>query len=143
MCGISFYYPLPHRLPSRRCNSRARVSSNRITASLRSLDRRLVLSTFSVDMVRHEKSPEHICVQGLAEMEGFEPPHALRRLPDFESGPFSHLGTSPDMTSCATARVTLRKYLARTARTVCGCGQDRACYYDIFLRLLQEKYLHG
>ena len=28
-------------------------------------------------------------------MEGFEPPHALRRLPDFESGPFSHLGTSP------------------------------------------------
>ena len=33
----------------------------------------------------------------LAEMEGFEPPHALRRLPDFESGPFSHLGTSPYM----------------------------------------------
>ena len=35
----------------------------------------------------------------LAEMEGFEPPHALRRLPDFESGPFSHLGTSPYFTS--------------------------------------------
>ena len=34
----------------------------------------------------------------LAEMEGFEPPHALRRLADFESAPFSHLGTSP----CAT-----------------------------------------
>ena len=31
----------------------------------------------------------------LAEMEGFEPPHALRRLADFESAPFSHLGTSP------------------------------------------------
>ena len=31
----------------------------------------------------------------LAEMEGFEPPRTLRRLPDFESGPFSHLGTSP------------------------------------------------
>ena len=33
----------------------------------------------------------------LAEMEGFEPPHALRRLADFESAPFSHLGTSPCM----------------------------------------------
>ena len=32
----------------------------------------------------------------LAEMEGFEPPHALRRLADFESAPFSHLGTSPN-----------------------------------------------
>ena len=32
----------------------------------------------------------------LAEMEGFEPPHALRRLADFESAPFSHLGTSPE-----------------------------------------------
>ena len=32
----------------------------------------------------------------MAEMEGFEPPHALRRLADFESAPFSHLGTSPD-----------------------------------------------
>ena len=31
----------------------------------------------------------------LAEMEGFEPPHAFRRLADFESAPFSHLGTSP------------------------------------------------
>ena len=31
----------------------------------------------------------------LAEMEGFEPPHALQRLADFESAPFSHLGTSP------------------------------------------------
>ena len=31
----------------------------------------------------------------MAEMEGFEPPHALRRLPDFESGPFNHLGTPP------------------------------------------------
>ena len=31
----------------------------------------------------------------LAEMEGFEPPHVLRRLADFESAPFSHLGTSP------------------------------------------------
>ncbi len=31
----------------------------------------------------------------LAEMEGFEPPRALRRLADFESAPFSHLGTSP------------------------------------------------
>ena len=31
----------------------------------------------------------------MAEMEGFEPPHALRRLADFESAPFSHLGTSP------------------------------------------------
>ena len=31
----------------------------------------------------------------MAEMEGFEPPHTLRRLPDFESGPFNHLGTSP------------------------------------------------
>ena len=36
----------------------------------------------------------------LAEMEGFEPPHALRRLPDFESGPFSHLGTSPSNPIC-------------------------------------------
>lgn len=33
----------------------------------------------------------------LAEMEGFEPPHALRRLPDFESGPFNRLGTSPNL----------------------------------------------
>ena len=32
----------------------------------------------------------------MAEMEGFEPPHALRRLADFESAPFSHLGTSPE-----------------------------------------------
>ena len=32
----------------------------------------------------------------LAEMEGFEPPHVLRRLADFESAPFSHLGTSPE-----------------------------------------------
>ena len=31
----------------------------------------------------------------VAEMEGFEPPHAFRRLSDFESEPFSHLGTSP------------------------------------------------
>ena len=31
----------------------------------------------------------------LAEMEGFEPPHAFRRLADFESAPFSRLGTSP------------------------------------------------
>lgn len=31
----------------------------------------------------------------MAEMEGFEPPRALRRLADFESAPFSHLGTSP------------------------------------------------
>ena len=31
----------------------------------------------------------------MAEMEGFEPPHAFRRLADFESAPFSHLGTSP------------------------------------------------
>ena len=29
-------------------------------------------------------------------MEGFEPPRALRRLADFESAPFSHLGTSPE-----------------------------------------------
>ena len=36
-----------------------------------------------------------IGVRFLAEMEGFEPPHALRRLADFESAPFSHLGTSP------------------------------------------------
>ena len=35
----------------------------------------------------------------LAEMEGFEPPHALRRLADFESAPFSHLGTSPYSTA--------------------------------------------
>ena len=34
----------------------------------------------------------------LAEMEGFEPPHALRRLADFDSAPFSHLGTSPETT---------------------------------------------
>ena len=33
----------------------------------------------------------------MAEMEGFEPPHGLRRLPDFESGPFSLLGTSPNI----------------------------------------------
>ena len=33
----------------------------------------------------------------MAEMEGFEPPHALRRLPDFESGPFNRLGTSPNV----------------------------------------------
>ena len=39
----------------------------------------------------------------LAEMEGFEPPHALRRLPDFESGPFSHLGTSPSDPICPPA----------------------------------------
>ncbi len=31
----------------------------------------------------------------LAEMEGFEPPRVLRRLADFESAPFSRLGTSP------------------------------------------------
>ena len=31
----------------------------------------------------------------LAEMEGFEPPHAFRRLSDFESEPFRHFGTSP------------------------------------------------
>ena len=31
----------------------------------------------------------------MAEMEGFEPPHVLRRLADFESAPFSRLGTSP------------------------------------------------
>ena len=40
----------------------------------------------------------------LAEMEGFEPPHALRRLPDFESGPFSHLGTSPSNPICPPHR---------------------------------------
>ena len=42
-----------------------------------------------------ENTPRMECVFFLAEMEGFEPPHALRRLADFESAPFSHLGTSP------------------------------------------------
>ena len=31
----------------------------------------------------------------VAEMEGFEPPRRLPDLSDFESEPFSHLGTSP------------------------------------------------
>ena len=35
------------------------------------------------------------CHKSMAEMEGFEPPHVLRRLADFESAPFSRLGTSP------------------------------------------------
>lgn len=29
------------------------------------------------------------------EMEGFEPSRVVKRLPHFECGPFSHLGTSP------------------------------------------------
>ena len=32
------------------------------------------------------------------EMEGFEPSRRLPDLPHFECGPFSHLGTSPDIT---------------------------------------------
>ena len=52
---------------------------------------------------------------GLAEMEGFEPPHALRRLPDFESGPFSHLGTSP-------VPMLLCHRIARIARKKRGPG---------------------
>ena len=40
----------------------------------------------------------------VAEMEGFEPPHALRRLSDFESEPFSHLGTSPYILAAQKAR---------------------------------------
>ena len=68
----------------------------------------------------------------LAEMEGFEPPHALRRLPDFESGPFSHLGTSPSDPICPPPQ------------TVKSNPQgDCVRYYDIFSQLLQEKYLHG
>ena len=43
---------------------------------------------------KNTHTPEGVWVF-LAEMEGFEPPHALRRLADFESAPFSHLGTSP------------------------------------------------
>ena len=42
------------------------------------------------------RSKRYKACSDVAEMEGFEPPHALRRLPDFESGPFSRLGTSPD-----------------------------------------------
>ena len=49
-------------------------------------------------------------ISELAEMEGFEPPHALRRLPDFESGPFSHLGTSPiSILLCHTVVCIARK----------------------------------
>ena len=50
---------------------------------------------FSVQIppIRKNHTPEGYGF--LAEMEGFEPPHALRRLADFESAPFSHLGTSP------------------------------------------------
>ena len=44
--------------------------------------------------VKNPNTPEGV-FGFLAEMEGFEPPHALRRLADFESAPFSHLGTSP------------------------------------------------
>ena len=44
--------------------------------------------------VKNPNTPEGV-LGFLAEMEGFEPPHALRRLADFESAPFSHLGTSP------------------------------------------------
>ena len=53
---------------------------------------------------KNRKNPDKIrvflwlylfCSPLMAEMEGFEPPHALRRLADFESAPFSHLGTSP------------------------------------------------
>ena len=68
----------------------------------------------------------------LAEMEGFEPPHALRRLPDFESGPFSHLGTSPSTPNLSAAQAVKSK--------LCG---DCVSYYDIFSRLLQEKYLRS
>ena len=32
---------------------------------------------------------------GDTEMEGFEPSRVVKRLPHFECGPFSHLGTSP------------------------------------------------
>ena len=67
----------------------------------------------------------------MAEMEGFEPPHALRRLPDFESGPFSHLGTSPSDPICPPQTVKSKPQ------------GDCVRYYDIFSQLLQEKYLRS
>ena len=47
------------------------------------------------DFCKKSRSKRYAACSDVAEMEGFEPPHTLRCLSDFESEPFSHLGTSP------------------------------------------------
>ena len=54
-----------------------------------------LMDSFRFKSLQLEKTIPQKGMAFLAEMEGFEPPHALRRLADFESAPFSHLGTSP------------------------------------------------
>ena len=57
----------------------------------------LLLNGFkSLSRLRKERRPPCGWSSFFTEMEGFEPPHAFRRLADFESAPFSRLGTSPD-----------------------------------------------
>ena len=58
------------------------------------LPRCIYISNPSLSFSPTRKPPFRV-VFLLAEMEGFEPPHAFRRLADFESAPFSRLGTSP------------------------------------------------
>lgn len=73
MCGISFYYPLPLRLPSRRCKSPARASHNRIgTRSHRSsewCDR--VFPIFSSLLHRSIGRCFHHAISGIFVLETF------------------------------------------------------------------------
>ena len=76
---------------------------------------------------RQEKSPG-LNFQGffsVAEMEGFEPPHALRRLADFESAPFGHLGTSPDRSIIPAVMRKIKPKISRNAIFVDKCHGRR------------------
>ena len=73
---------------------RAKVSPGRYTAKNSPLDYFKWVQISPSIHIKTQTPPLGVFAF-LAEMEGFEPPHALRRLADFESAPFSHLGTSP------------------------------------------------
>ena len=75
-------------------NAGAVIDRQRVDVGIDPYD--IELPTFNCPLSTvNKKRPPGWVVFLLAEMEGFEPPHALRRLADFESAPFSHLGTSP------------------------------------------------
>ena len=75
--------------------------------------RTVALKWFQIPIdVKNPNIPEGV-LGFLAEMEGFEPPHALRRLADFESAPFSHLGTSPQT-------VILQQWLRKKSSCLTG-----------------------
>ena len=67
-----------------------------------------------------------------AEMEGFEPSRRLPDLPHFECGPFSHLGTSPNLKQNV---LTMFHYIVRSRK-----GQFFFCREKNLLLTRKQSY---